>query len=99
MSERAKNASSRVVGQIEVLADRPVPRPGGGQRKKSAGDGQILLEVEQLIAIGKLPVEKQCGERAERGERDRRKARCQPGGDQQAAAELQEDDRWEQRRR
>ena len=49
MSECAKNASSRVVGQIEVLADRPVPRPGGGQRKKSAGDGQILLEVEPVL--------------------------------------------------
>ena len=81
-----------------LLTDQ-FPGPATASARNPPGDGQILLEVEQLIAIGKLPVEEQCRERAERGKRDRRKARCQPGGDQQAAAELEEDDGWEQRGR
>jgi len=84
---------------LRYLLTDQFPGPATASARNPPGDGQILLEVEQLIAIGKLPVEEQCGERAERGKRDRRKARCQSGGDQQAAAELEEDDGWEQRGR
>jgi hypothetical protein len=42
---------------LEVPVHGPVTGPLTASRRKSDGNGEILLEGKELISIGKLPVE------------------------------------------
>jgi hypothetical protein len=50
-------------------------RPANSQDKEPTRDGEILLEMEQLVAIGELPVEEKSSEQAKYGERCRKDPR------------------------
>ena len=52
--------------------------------------------MQQLIAIGELPVEQNRSERTEYSERERNETRHDACGDQRAAAELEGNDEREQ---
>ena len=75
---------------------RPFARTADGENKEAARYGEILFEVEELIAIGELPVKQHRSEHAECRERQRNNPRQGAGGDQQTAAELEGNDRREQ---
>ena len=55
--------------------------------------------MQQLIAIGELPVEENGSEQAEYGERCRKDARQDASGNQQTAAEFKSNDGGEQNSR
>jgi hypothetical protein len=71
------------------MARGPASRPSDRNNEKSTRDCEVFLEMQQLIAIGKLPVEEQRREYAEHGERRGDDPRQNTGGDQQAPAKLE----------
>jgi hypothetical protein len=80
----------------DVSINRPASRAAHGQDKKTTRDREVLLEMQQLIVIGKLRVEEHRGEHAEDRKQRCRNPRERAGDNKQPATELERYDRRQQ---
>ncbi len=69
------------------------------QHQQAAGDGEVLLEVQHLVAIGKIDVKEQGRDHAEDRERECGEARLPADHQQDPAAQLESDHQRQQRAR
>src|SRR5262245_61521739 len=85
-------SSSRRAQRIE----RPCAGAMGKQHEEPAGDRQILLEMQELIAIAELGVKKDGGEEAKSGEEERGGAGVVAAEDQSSAPQFDRDSKRQQ---
>src|SRR5262245_47288841 len=77
LSQRIEKATSGYAEMSAAVVERECARPCAGQHQKTAGDGEVLHEIDHLHLVFGVPMEEQGSEHAEAGDSD-----CHGAGEQ-----------------
>src|SRR5262249_1405093 len=91
-------ARSEGLGWALASLDRIWPGAEGEEHQQPAGNGEVLLKVQHLVAVGQVGVEQHGGENREDAEPYAREPCLPTDGEQEGAAKLDEDRQRQQGR-